>query len=271
MRCLQSIAPREPVTDYEKNTTTFGCRSHQQSRCARLGTAMAPADAMVSDPGALRKRAHGEHGDKSSPTASTSGQDEKAPLEEETLRFSLGSMAGVFLCAAGILGPLVLYGILQERIMTRPYGEPWCLVPASLLLFPLETPSRTDDKRHPPLPFLGRRAWPGRRLLQALPAHRAPEPVADVSRCAGDPLGQEGENPPTRPDLRLRLGVLLQCRGHVLPVRGPQVSPPLFCIPRPANQVSLTYAPTFPFPSRQLQGTSASLCRRWRRPRRRSP
>jgi len=27
----------------------------------------------------------------------------------------------VFLCAAGILGPLVLYGILQERIMTRPY------------------------------------------------------------------------------------------------------------------------------------------------------
>ena len=109
--------------------------------------APATADAMVSDPGALRKRAHGEHGVKSPPTASTSGQDEKVPLEEETLRFSFGSMAGVFLCAAGILGPLVLYGILQERVMTRPYGEPWCLVSASLLLFPgLETPSRIDDK-----------------------------------------------------------------------------------------------------------------------------
>ena len=31
--------------------------------------------------------------------------------------------AGVALCAAGIIGTLVCYGILQERIMTIPYGE----------------------------------------------------------------------------------------------------------------------------------------------------
>ena len=34
-----------------------------------------------------------------------------------------GYYAGVATCAAGIIGTLVCYGILQERIMTRPYGE----------------------------------------------------------------------------------------------------------------------------------------------------
>ena len=26
-------------------------------------------------------------------------------------------------CVAGVVGSLLVYGILQERIMTRPYGE----------------------------------------------------------------------------------------------------------------------------------------------------
>ena len=40
--------------------------------------------------------------------------------EEQRTR---GYYAGVATCAAGIIGTLVCYGILQERIMTRPYGE----------------------------------------------------------------------------------------------------------------------------------------------------
>ena len=43
--------------------------------------------------------------------------------EEEEERLTREYYAGVGTCAAGIIGTLVCYGILQERIMTRPYGE----------------------------------------------------------------------------------------------------------------------------------------------------
>ena len=43
--------------------------------------------------------------------------------EEEERTTTREYYAGVGTCAAGIIGTLVCYGILQERIMTRPYGE----------------------------------------------------------------------------------------------------------------------------------------------------
>ena len=44
-------------------------------------------------------------------------------VDEEEERTTREYYAGVGTCAAGIIGTLVCYGILQERIMTRPYGE----------------------------------------------------------------------------------------------------------------------------------------------------
>ena len=159
--------------------------------------------------------------------------------EEEEERTTRGYYAGVGTCASGIIGTLVCYGILQERIMTRPYGE--------------RIPNTHTDVSKPrerifhgltmdgPRFFGFERKWAG-RVLQALPAHCVREPDADMPRGAGDERGQGPAHPADRPALLLRLDLLVQRRRHVLPVRGPQVSPlpPAPCIPPPANQPPLT-------------------------------
>ena len=159
--------------------------------------------------------------------------------EEGEHRSTRGYYAGVATCAAGIIGTLVCYGILQERIMTRPYGE--------------RIPNTHTDVSKPrerifhgltmdgPRFFGFERRWAG-RVLQALPAHCVREPDADMPRGAGDERGQGPAHPADRPALLLRLDLLVQRRRHVLPVRGPQVSPlpPAPCIPPPANQPPLT-------------------------------
>ena len=159
--------------------------------------------------------------------------------EEEEERTTRGYYAGVGTCASGIIGTLVCYGILQERIMTRPYGE--------------RIPNTHTDVSKPrerifhgltmdgPRFFGFERRWAG-RVLQALPAHCVREPDADMPRGAGDERGQGPAHPADRPALLLRLDLLVQRRRHVLPVRGPQVSPlpPAPCIPPPANQPPLT-------------------------------
>ena len=158
---------------------------------------------------------------------------------EEEERTTRGYYAGVGTCASGIIGTLVCYGILQERIMTRPYGE--------------RIPNTHTDVSKPrerifhgltmdgPRFFGFERRWAG-RVLQALPAHCVREPDADMPRGAGDERGQGPAHPADRPALLLRLDLLVQRRRHVLPVRGPQVSPlpPAPCIPPPANQAPLT-------------------------------
>ena len=67
--------------------------------------------------------------------------------EEEEERTTRGYYAGVVTCASGIIGTLVCYGILQERIMTRPYGERIPNTHTDVSKTTRANFSRTDDGR----------------------------------------------------------------------------------------------------------------------------